>query len=215
MKIIENAFNQEQLQIFKNYWANNQTKTYVNWELDGEVLDRRLILNESGPEFSLVKEVVLKDFTNPIQIWSAYQRQNFCHHIHIDDYGDDTPFFRYTYVFSLDTVPEFNTIVWKEAAHNNDALKEHVGEWGKQRLLLSKKSNISETQDLEHTYDENQEDYFCDYLTLDGIYNYKAGCGVLFGATQYHCTSNWRKYPQFNYRELLQVHVLSRDPINI
>ena len=55
--------------------------------------------------------------------------------------------------------------------------------------------------------DENQNDYMCDYLTLDGIYTYKKGSGCLFDARQFHCTSNWPKYKKFKNRELLQIHV--------
>ena len=70
-------------------------------------------------------------------------------------------------------------------------------------------------EDLEHTYDDNQHDYFADYLHLDGIYTYKSGSGVLFNARQYHCTSNWLKYPDFLQRELLQVHIMCEEPIDI
>jgi hypothetical protein len=97
--------------------------------------------------------------------------------------------------------------VWKEKCWDNDALHAYVTEWGKLRRLKKKLSNISETEDLEHTYDENQESYMADYLTLDGTYSYKAGNGVLFDATQLHCTSNWKKYEEFPHRELLQIHV--------
>ena len=152
-------------------------------------------------------------FRNPINIWTAYQRQSFAHQIHIDDYGMEKNYPCYTMVFSMDTVPEFKTIVWKETAVNNQALQEHIQKWGEHRT--KKLSNISELEDLEHTYDKNQNDYFADYLQLDGIYTYKSGNGVLFNARQYHCTSNWLKYPEFEYRELLQVHIMCEEPVDI
>jgi hypothetical protein len=105
----------------------------------------------------------------------------------------------------LDTVPEFKTIVWKETAASNAKLHEYIANWGQHRT--EKISDISQTEDLEHTYDENQNDYMCDYLTLDGIYTYKEGSGCLFDARQFHCTSNWPKYKKFKNRELLQIHV--------
>jgi hypothetical protein len=215
MKILNNVFESKQIQLFKDYWTRNQHNAYVNWEHNGEILDQRLVLHENKPEYDLIKQIVLQTFTDPVSIWAAYQRQRHAHQIHIDDYGEDTQYFRYTYVFSLDTVPEFKTIVWKEKAHNNKELHKYLETWGNNRTKLSKKSNISELEDLEHTYDENQDDYWCDYLTLDNVYTYQAGCGVLFDATQFHCTSNWLKYPKFTHRELLQVHVLSQDPISI
>jgi hypothetical protein len=108
----------------------------------------------------------------------------------------------------LDTIPEFRTIVWKEQARNNEMLHEYIANWGINRHTMSKISNISETEDLEHTLDVNQDAYMCDYLELDGIYSYKKNCGVLFNAKQFHCTSNWVKYNRWSYRELLQIHVI-------
>jgi hypothetical protein len=101
--------------------------------------------------------------------------------------------------------------VWKEKSWDNAELHIFVNQWGKLRKLKKKVSNISEVEDLEHTYDKNQESYMADYLNLDGIYSYKAGTAVLFDATQLHCTSNWKKYNEFPYRELLQIHILCQE----
>jgi len=214
MQFLNEIFNADQIDIFRNYWNNNWSeKSYINWEIDGKVLDRRLVLPKKSKEYEIIEEVVLRYVKNPINIWTAYQRQNFAHHVHIDDYRIETNYPCYTMIFSMDTIPEFKTIVWKETAVNNRALQEHIHAWGKHRT--EKISNISELEDLEHTYDENQHDYFVDYLHLDGIYTYKSGSGVFFNARQYHCTSNWVKYPKFSYRELLQVHVMCKEPIDI
>lgn len=214
MQILNEIFNKDEVNTLRNYWNNNWNEnSYVNWEIDGKVLDRRLILLKKSKEYKMIEEVVHRYFKNPIDIWTAYQRQNFAHQIHIDDYGIEKNCPCYTMVFSMDTVPEFKTIVWKETAANNQKLQEHIQRWGKNRT--EKLSNISELEDIEHTYDENQHDYFADYLHLDGIYTYKSGSGVLFNARQYHCTSNWLKYSKFTYRELLQVHIMCEEPIEI
>ncbi len=214
MQFLNEIFSKDDVDNFRNYWNNNHNeKSYVNWEIDGIVLDRRLILSKDSKEYKMVEEVVLRYFKNPINIWTAYQQQSFAHQIHIDDYGMDEPYLCYTMVFAMDTVPEFKTIVWKETAANNQELQKHIQIWGKSRT--EKISNISELEDLEHTYDENQHDYFSDYLNLDGIFTYKSGSGVLFNARQYHCTSNWVKYSIFPHRELLQVHIQCKDPIEI
>jgi hypothetical protein len=214
MQFLNEIFSEEQVNTFRSYWNNRwQQDSYINWEVDGKVIDRRLSLPKTSKEFAMVAEVVHRYFSNPVDIWSAYQQQNFAHQIHIDDYGIERGYPCYTMIFSMDTVPQFKTIVWKEVAANNQVLHEHVQTWGDHRT--QKLSNISELEDLEHTYDENQQDYFADYLHLDGIYTYKSGNGVLFNARQYHCTSNWLKYPEFSYRELLQVHVICKEPIEI
>jgi len=198
---------QSQIQQFKTFWIDNQNRTYVNWEINGQVLDRRLLISPKDALWSTVEKIVRSHIPNPKNIWCALQRQNFAHQIHIDDFGSDTPGYRYTFVFSLDTMPKFKTFVWKERCWDNSALHNFVSQWGHTRLSTEKKSNISASQDLEHTYDENQNDYLCDYLELDGVYSYKAGDGVLFHADQLHCTSNWIKYPEIPHRDLLQIHV--------
>jgi hypothetical protein len=130
-----------------------------------------------------------------------------------DDYGiekyPDIPM--YTYIFALDTVPEFKTIVWKEIVKSNADIPNYLKLWNLKRHKLPKTSSISADQDLEHTYDENAQAYLCDYLNLDGIFEYQAGSGVLFNGRQLHCTSNWLKYKKFKSRELLQIHVVSHD----
>jgi hypothetical protein len=113
----------------------------------------------------------------------------------------------------MDSVPEFKAIIWKEKCWDNNGLHEFVSQWGKMKRFKKPVSDISQTQDLEHTYDTNQEAYMADYLTLDGIYTYQTGTACLFDATQLHCTSNWVKYNKFPYRELLQIHVVNSQPI--
>jgi hypothetical protein len=213
MKILENVFNADDIKMFRDFWNNNwEKRSYVNWKIGDEILDRRLMLT-AGKEFDRILEVVHRYFKNPANVWSAYQQQRFAHQIHIDDYMKESPLPCYTMVFSMDTIPEFRTIVWKETAKNNNELHQRIASWAENKP--QKTSNISETQDLEHTYDENNQDYFADYLELDGIYSYKAGNGVFFNARQYHCTSNWLKYPQYQHRQLLQVHILSDEPVDL
>jgi hypothetical protein len=196
------------------YFQNHFDKKYVNWQNGDDIIDHRLNIDKNSPEFKIINRIVKTNFSNPVDMWSAYQRQTNPHSIHIDDYGSDSKLFRYTYILAMDTVPEFKSIVWKETCWDNDALHAFVQQWGKIRKFKKKISNISETQDLEHTFDQNEQSYMADYLTLDGIYTYQTGTACLFDATQLHCTSNWKKYSKFPYRELLQIHVLNSTKID-
>lgn len=212
MLILDNIISEEEIALFKQYFQTNFDKKYINWQVGDEIIDHRLLIDKDSPEFKIVRRIVDNNFSDTVDVWSAYQRQTNPHSIHIDDYGRDHPgLFRYTYILAMDTEPKFKAIIWKEKAWDNDALHTFVTQWGKTRKLRKKVSNISETEDLEHTYDENQESYMADYLTLDGIYSYKKGTGVVFDASKLHCTSNWKKYKEFPYRELLQIHVLCKE----
>ncbi len=215
MLTLNNIISEEEIELFKQYFQTNLDKKYINWQVGDTIIDHRLTIDKTSSEFEIVCRIVANNFSDTVDVWSAYQRQTNPHGIHIDDYGDDQPdLFRYTYILAMDTEPKFKTFVWKEKCWDNDALHAYVTEWGKLRRLKKKLSNISEIQDLEHTIDENQKSYIADYLTLDGVYPYKKGTGVLFDATQLHCTSNWKKYNEFPHRELLQIHVLCKHEQN-
>jgi hypothetical protein len=209
MLLLDQLISDSEISAFKQYFQNHFDKKYVNWQTGDDVVDHRLDIDKNSPEFKIIDRIVKNNFSNPVAVWSAYQRQTNPHNIHIDDYGSDTKLFRYTYILAMDTVPEFKAIVWKEKCWDNQALHEFVEQWGKSRPTKKKTSNISQIEDLEHTLDANQQSYMADYLNLDGIYTYQTGTACLFDATQLHCTSNWKKYNKFPYRELLQIHVVS------
>jgi hypothetical protein len=209
MLLLNQVISEEEISAFKNYFQNNFDKKYVNWQVDDQVIDHRLTIQETSPEFKIIRRIVLNNFKNPIKFWAAYQRQSIPHNIHVDDYERDSDLYRYTYILAMDSVPEFKAIIWKETCRTNNDLCAFVEQWGETRKFKKKVSNISETEDLEHTFDENQKSYMADYLTPDGIYSYQTGTACLFDASQLHCTSNWKKYNKFSHRELLQIHVLS------
>lgn len=214
MLILDQIISQEEIDSFKHFFQSCQDKKYVNYQTGDQIIDHRLLIPETSTLFNIVERIVSTNFSNPVNVWSAFQRQKFPHSIHVDDYGSDQNYFRYTYIIAMDSVPEFKAIVWKEKCQDNNALHVFIEKWGKIRKFKKKNSNISELEDLEHTLDVNQNSFLADYLTLDGIYNYQVGTACLFDATQLHCTSNWIKYNKFPYRELLQIHVLSADEIS-
>jgi len=209
MKIYNNLLSKDECEAFKSFWQKNKDSSYVNAEVDGQIIDRRIVITpEYKPYYDIVKRIVNRVFENTYDMWAAYQEQSFCHDIHIDDYRkEQSKHDRYTIILSMDTIPEFRTVVWRDECINNDELTKRVKFW-QLKHKFSRRSNISEDQDLEHTINYNN-DYFCDYLVLDDVYTYKQGGGAAFKATQLHCTSNWKKYPQFTSRQLLQIHTLA------
>jgi hypothetical protein len=220
MKSYKELLSEEECDHLKSFWLENNKDSYVNFQLRDEVIDRRLLVTEDKykKEWDIVTRICDQVFGNTYHIWSAYQEQSFCHDLHIDDYYEEqSEHKRFTIVLSLDTIPEFKTVIWKEEFKNNKMLAKRVHLWELQKGI--KRTNISNLVDLEHTVsltrvDEEDKlgyytDYFCDYLTLDNIFTYKKGSGVAFAATQVHCTSNWKKYPQFKNRQLLQIHALA------
>lgn len=215
MRYLSNALSHSECEQFQNFWVKNESdRAYVNWEQNGKVLDRRLRIMDHDPEWSIIMRVVNDNFSSTTDVWAAYQQQQFAHNIHIDDYAKEQPLPTYTFVLSVVTEPRFRTILWKETALHNEDMQKKLIHWHSIRDQAQKLSNISETEDLEHTSAPDGT-YFADYLTPDGVFCYKKGDGVLFNARQYHCTSNWTKYPEFTHREFLQIHVVSYEKLDL
>lgn len=204
MIFLESIISNDEINTIRDFYELHKDECYVNWQEEDKIIDIRCTIPS---EFAIINKIVKTYFKNPLDVWAGYQRQSKPHNIHIDDYGINEIKDIYTLIISLDTIPEFKTFVWKEQASSNAELHKYVAKWGEDRSTLIRLNTISEMEDLEHTKDINQDDYMCDYLELDGIYSYKKGCGVLFSAKQFHCTSNWVKYKKWEYRELLQIHV--------
>jgi len=209
LKIIENFITESEMSDVRNYYETYKDKAYVNHIEGDQLIDVRLgLVHEFDHVLTdCIRSKVLDYFNTPDDIWIGYQRQANPHNIHIDDYNPNPTMDVYTFIITFDDIPEFKTFVWKQKCLDNDDLHKFMANWGQQRHSMPKLNNLSETEDLEHTKDQNQNDYICDYLELDGTYTYKKGSAVLFDGKQMHCTSNWTKYNNWPYRELLQIHV--------
>ena len=214
MIIVPDAITDDEIEKVRHWVTAHPITQYQNWSENDRVIDYRWGLNLEHPDLSFLSNLVRKYFYQWDHIWSAYQIQKNPHNIHVDEYGKDVwPEKKcWTFILAFDTVPEFRTIIWQEQFRDGADLAhwiEHT--WAPNRADMPRE-NVSACQDLEHTYDHNNQDYWCDYLTLEGVFQYDKGAAVLFDGHKLHCTNNWRKYPQFDQRELLQIHVLSNSP---
>jgi len=215
MKYLSSALSDSECESFQKFWQQHEAeRAYVNWEEKGKVLDRRLRILPTDPEWEIIMRIASQNFSNIDDIWAAYQSQEFAHNLHIDEYAKEQSLPTYTCVLSVITEPKFKTITWKESDPDNLAMQQKLMNFWDLDPRPEKMSDISQTEDLEQTPNWNGT-YFVDYLTLDGIFSYKKGDGMLFNARQYHCTSNWTKYPEFKTREFLQIHIVSKDIINL
>lgn len=212
MKILENVITEEEIKIFQDYWDKNNHLSYANaYPSDTHPnkdvsphIDRRLLIVDNTEPWKILRKVVDQYFPGE-KIWANYQRQSMAHQLHVDEYGRNRKTPTHTIIITVDDQPLFRTIIFKEMAND------HV-EIGKifQKLPYDQPSNkLSDTEDLEHMdFWKDDKNYNpCNWLTLDGIYKYRRGWGVLFDTNQLHLTSNWRKYSQFTHRDLIQIHI--------
>jgi len=220
MRIHDNLLSDNEIDLLRKYWDKNVDKVYINGTREnGEVQDYRLDIYRLDPEFEIITKIIKKDFEEYLHpngqpkenafFWAALQRAHLPHLLHIDDcFVDSRP--AYTYIISFDTYDKHRTLAWKRICLNgNKELYEVLEDWQKNKDTMPK---LSKLNDIEHTPD-NDGDFMLDYFEFDGQYSYVQGSGCLFNARQMHCTSNWKKYNEYEYRELLQIHVTIPDLI--
>jgi hypothetical protein len=216
MKIYDQLINESEIATLKEFFKNHQDKKYVNWAVNDYIIDNRIMINPNSAEFDIVRKIVSIKFDNPKLVWAAYQRASGSHNTHIDpgDDGNHIENYRYTIIVAMDTNPDFKTLIWCEKFSSVNEWVSYIQQWGENRQLTNKISNISQLEALDHTFDTNQNDYIVDYLKLDGVFTYTSGSGVLFDARQVHCTNDWCKLGH-THRDLLTIHIVNETEIII
>jgi hypothetical protein len=215
MQILENILSDNDVVVLKEYWEKNNHLTYKNafakedhpWRDRSDFIDRRLLIVEGTKAWDIIRRVVDSVDPSSPPMWANYQRQSICHQLHVDEYGKDRGPDQQTFtiIFALEDQPKFKTVVFKELANDGDEMEQLLY---KIPYHHPRKNNSSKEHDLDHmnklVYGRNHN--YCDWLTLDGVFAYLKGWGVMFDTNQLHSTSNWCKYPEFTHRDLVQVH---------
>jgi hypothetical protein len=213
MLIKHSVLSTQEIEQFKQYFEKYKHENYTNWtQKDGKPLDIRVIIQKNRPEWQIIERVAREVFPDVQEIWGGYQRQSFPHNIHTDERPKEKPYV-YTIVISLDTQDKFKTIVWNEKFPDNKGFHKYL-RINSNKKNRTKLTNISESEDLGHTKSPQDQDYICDYLTLDGVYTYEAGSCVVFDARKLHCSNDWTKHKEIPYRELLQIHCVTLNEYN-
>ncbi len=216
LQIKHNVISAEEIALFRSYYNTFSDQKYINAEStdhlfsdQGPVIDHRLLIEEKNSKqcWNIVKRVTQDFLPGCKNIWANYQRQRLPHNLHVDDYCKHFDVPTYTIIIALDDCPEFNVVIFNEEAKSNDDLKEKKYAWATPAPKMSlKKSNVSQTADVEHTIDPVHRQYYVDWLTHEGTVSYTAGTGTFFLASQIHCSGNWKKYNKFEYKDLVQIH---------
>jgi len=221
MRIHKNLITDDEIEIFRKYWEKNIDEVYVNGYQGEAVQDYRLDISDRDPEFDIIRRIISRDFPQYIQedgnpkdnvfFWCALQRAVLPHLLHIDDcFVDDRP--AYTYIISFDSYDRHKTLVWNRVCQNGNKelgliCQEVLGN-------IDNFPTLSKTEDIEHTPRSNDR-YMLDCFEFEGAYTYVKGNGCLFNARKMHTTSNWKKYGEYEYRELLQIHITIPDLLEI
>ena len=218
-EVFKNTISNEVLDEFTEYFISHPEKHYASYvNNEGVTVSHRCDIHQSSTLYKHIKDIASRHFSQ-FQVYGGYQRQSHPHSLHIDENSNGKEkYLNYTLVIPILTDHRIKTYVFKEQFRDNLDLRERTA---KLRKLMSmgaasklKKSNISETEDLEHTYEKADKDYLANYLDLDGIFQYERNSYVLFNSNQIHCSSNWRKYPEYTTKDILQIHITDLNSSN-
>jgi hypothetical protein len=193
--------------VFKNYYLENSHQSYVNWIIPetGQVTDWRCVIVPKSKAYIQIRNILNNHFDSSVYFWADYQRQYFPQNMHIDDYGKDRKHPTYTIVIPLVDDSRLKTIVWKDMFPSNKEWNEYVMTWKKEEH--TKKNNISELVDLEHNFYKEYGEYIGEYMDIDAVFEYHVGDYVLFDTNQIHSSSTWVRYKEYEYKDLVQIHI--------
>jgi len=212
MQIYKNAIDDQTLNELTEYYNLHPADHFTPWRnAQGVPNDFRCIIENHTEMYKKMSRVVEKYFPNydPNDIYMAYQRQYNPTRLHVDPFGTDAKNKKYTMVIPILTDERLKTFVFKNKFNSNEYWTEAFDDWftTKRENSNLKLNNLSIIEDFEHTKDEKSEDYIVDYLDIDGIFKYIRSDIVIFECQQVHCASNWLKYPEYESKDIMQIHI--------
>ena len=218
IKIHKNFITQDAISWFKNDMnqriQNNQyiekkfwSKSLINelYNIDWDIQEFRYQVQDKDPAMQIMKNLLKDIIPHNVPFYAAYQRQFIPQSVHVDDINDNTRLdFCYSGILPLD--PNNNnihkTIVWDLYFKTTDSMHKYFETFD--ASLVDTNIINSDIYDLEHTLQGIFKPL--NHLKLDGVYNYELGTLGLFDRTHAHCSSNWRKYNQCDYKDFIIFH---------
>jgi len=217
MKLFNKILSQAEINELRNWFNQSLNKKYDLFKSQSELLNSRIDLSNKDECFAIVDRLVKNNFPIPYEEpYGGYQLQYKPLNLHMDEPNGNEHLYRYTMVIALDDLPQSKTIVFKEKFEKTSLYFNWLASNDLYKLIKTKqrKNNISELENISHTYDERIRDYVANYLTLDGIFEYSAGSAVIFNSNQIHCTNNWVELIGRDVKEVLQIHTCYETPLD-
>ena len=208
MQIFYDALSPTTIDVFRKHYDQYKDNVDVN-HITSHGIDIRTLIRSGTEAHVEIKKLCQKHFpdTEDDQIYANYQRQATPTFMHVDEYGKNRKEKTWTIIIPMHTDERLSVVLFKEIFNCNEDLKELVQNFPYDTSV--KKSNVSQQVPIDHTpfnY-KKENDYLADYMELDGIFKYKLGDYVLFDTNQLHCSSNFKLYKEYEYKDLVQIHI--------
>lgn len=219
VKNYPDLFTKEQIQWFKNDLIKSINVNYVDRPFDPDeaqkifgvdctIHDRRYILTEGNLAYDKLLETIHQIIPSNVNLYAAYQRQFLPHLLHVDEVNDNTCMdWAYSAIIPLDENINgiFKTLVWNKVCPRYCQLAEFFQEFIKDNGQFPKLNNTSKLYDLDHVW--RGASHICDHMPFDGEYVYEIGSMGMFDRTHVHCSSNWKKYNLWEYKDIILLHI--------
>lgn len=219
VKNFPDLFSLEEIQWFKDDMDERIKTNYVDREFDREaaikifgvdcaIHDRRYIMDRSDDCYQRLAKIIRNIIPPDINLYAAYQRQFLPHLLHVDEVNDATRTdWAYSAIIPLDANIDniFKTIVWNKDCPRYQQLSEFFQEFIKDHSRYPKLNDVSSTYDVDHVW--TGIPHICDHMPFDGIYIYEMGSMGMFDRTHVHCSSNWKKYNLWEYKDIILLHI--------
>jgi hypothetical protein len=208
MQIFSNKISEKTINVFRKHYEEYKDDKKVN-DINSHGIDIRTRIFPNMEAWEEIKKICVEHFPSVTdqEIYANYQRQSMPTFMHVDEYGTNRSEPTWTIIIPMHTDTRLSVVIFKEIFNSNEDLKNFIKDFTYENS--QKKSNISEKIPLQHTpfnY-KKENDYLADYLDLDGVFYYKIGDYVLFDTNQLHVTNNFKIYPEYKYKDLIQIHI--------
>jgi hypothetical protein len=208
MKVFSQQLSEETLKAFKDHHEKYHKDPRVN-DINLHEIDIRTRIFPHHDAWKYVKEICLRHFPKAPdeEIYANYQRQSMPTFMHVDDYGAFREEETWTIIIPMHTDHRLSVVIFKKKFNDNKELQDFVRNFPYENL--TKCNNITKKIHLQHTpYNwKKPEDYLADYLELDGVFHYNLGDYVLFDTSNLHVSSNFKIYPEYKHKDLVQIHI--------
>jgi hypothetical protein len=208
MEIFRDAVSLDTIDIFRRHHQTHSLDQSLNHINRGNI-DVRTLITEDTNAFDEIKKICQKHFPDVKdgEIYANYQRQSNPTFMHVDEFGTDREEKTWTIIIPMHTDERLSVVILKNYFNNNEDLKKFVMEFDYEKS--TKKNDVSKQVLLTHTPNNwrNPSQYLADYMDLDGVFKYKIGDYVLFDTNQAHASSDFKIYPEYAYKDLVQIHI--------
>jgi hypothetical protein len=174
---------------------------------DCSVLDQRHIVQVGTEAYTTMINILSPVIPIGTFFYMAYQRQFLPHQLHVDEVYEHTNLaYAKSAVIPLHDNPDniFKTIIWNKVFLTNGILNNFFKEYIADSSKFPVVSDVSATQDVDHCWGSPS---IVNVMPLDGVYDYRLGSVGVFDRIHVHCSSNWRKYNQIDYKDIIILHI--------